>query len=197
MLRLGPLILRNVLRNRRRSILTLASIAISLALLALLLTIYDAFYVAGPSTPSEARRMICRHRVSLAQSLPASHQQKIKNVDGVELISAWTWFQGKFREPKDFFARFAVDPDVIFDIHSDWMIPPDQLAAFKRGRTACVIGQKIATRHNLKLGERVTIVGDIYPVTLELTVAGIYQHAPAGEMLLFHREYLRELLPKD
>src|SRR5437762_1163433 len=133
MLRLGPLILRNVLRNRRRSLLTLASTAVSLALLALLTAMYQSFFFDGPATPSEAMRLVSRHRVSLTQSLPASHQQKIKAVPGVEYVSAWSWFQGKYKEPKDFFARFAVDAGIIFDIRKDWQMPPDQLAAFKRG----------------------------------------------------------------
>ena len=140
--------------------------------------------------------MICRHRVSLTQVLPASHQQKIQAVPGVAVVSAWTWFQGVYKDPKDFFARFGVDADRIFDIRKDWSLPPDQLAAFKRSRTACVIGQSIATKYELKVGDRMTIRGDIYPVTLELTVAGIFQHAPNnGDCLLFHREYLTELLP--
>src|SRR5258706_5978466 len=131
MLRLGPLIFRNVLGNRRRTILTLASTAISLALLALLAALYQGFFFDEPSSPSEAMRLICRHRVSLTQSLPASHFQRIKALDGVKEVSAWTWFQGKYREPKDFFARFAVNSDVIFDIRKDWQMPPEQLAAFK------------------------------------------------------------------
>jgi putative ABC transport system permease protein len=195
MFRLGPLILRNVLRNRRRSALTLASTAVSLALLALLTALYQGFFYSEPATPSEARRLICRHRVSLTQSLPASHYQRIKAVPGVEEVSAWSWFQGLYKEPKDFFARFAVDADVIFNIRQDWIMPPDELAAFKRGRTACVIGRKIARQFDIKLGDRVVIVGDIYPVTLELTVAGIFDHPANAECLAFHREYLSELLP--
>jgi hypothetical protein len=136
MLRLGPLILRNVLRNRRRSILTLASTAVSLALLALLAAMYQGFFYDEPASPSEARRLICRHRVSLTQSLPASHFAHIKAIPGVEQVSAWTWFQGVYIDEKHFFARFAVDPDVIFDIRKDWEMPPGQLADFKRGRTA-------------------------------------------------------------
>jgi putative ABC transport system permease protein len=195
MLRLGSLILRNVLRNRRRTVLTLASTAISLALLSLLTALYQGFFYSEPATPSEARRLICRHRVSLTQSLPASHFQRIKSVPGVEQVSAWSWFQGVYKEPKDFFARFAVDADVIFDIRQDWQMPPAQLADFKRGRTACAIGQKIAKDFDIKLGDRVVIVGDIYPVTLELTVAGIFSHPANAECLVFHREYLTELLP--
>src|SRR5207249_192617 len=136
--------------------------------------------------PSETMRLICRHRVSLTQSLPSSHFQKIKAIPGVEQVSAWSWFQGKYKEPKDFFARFAVDADVIFDIRKDWQLPPTQLADFKRERTACAIGEKIAKKQNIKVGERIVIVGDIYPVTLELTVAGIFSHPNNTECLVFH-----------
>jgi putative ABC transport system permease protein len=197
MLRLGPLILRNVLRNRRRSILTLASTAVSLALLALLIAIYQGFFYGEPTSPSEALRLICRHRVSLTQALPASHMARIKSLPGVEYVSAWSWFQGVYKEPKNFFARFAVDSDVIFDLRKDWTITPDELTAFKRGRTACAIGEKIARKYNLKIGDKVVIVGDIYDVTLELTVAAIFQHPPNTECLVFHREYLTELLSRN
>jgi len=197
MFRLVSLIFRNVLRNRRRSLLTLASTAVSLSLLALLIAIYQGFFYGEDASPSEALRVICRHRVSLTQTLPASHQQKIQAVPGVAVVSAWTWFQGVYKDPKNFFARFAVDADRIFDIHKDWLTPPDQLAAFKQQRTACAIGEKLAKKYNIKVGDRVTIVGDIYPVTLELTCVSIFTHPPNTECLIFHREYLSELLPKD
>ncbi len=196
MFRLGPLILRNVFRNRRRSLLTLASTAISLGLLALLAAMYQGFFYGAPTTPWESRWLITRHRVSLTQLLPASHFQRIRAVPGVDDVSAWSWFAGTYKDPKNFFARFAVDPDRIFNVRRDWTIPADQLAAFKRLRTACAVGRKIADQYGMKLGDRVTIVGDIYPVTLELTVAGIFEHPANAECLVFHREYLSELLPK-
>jgi putative ABC transport system permease protein len=194
MLALGSLIFRNVLRNRRRTLLTLASTAVSLALLALLTALYQGFFYSEPSSPSESRRLICRHRVSLTQSLPAGHMAKIRSIPGVEHLSAWSWFQGVYKEPKNFFARFAVDADVIFDVRPDWEVAPQQLADFKRTRTACAIGKKIDDQYNIKLGDRVTIVGDIYPVTLELTCAAIFAHPANTECLVFHREYLTELL---
>lgn len=196
MLRLGPLVLRNVLRNRRRSLLTLASTAISLGLLSLLTALYQGFFYDEPASPLEARWLITRHRVSLTQLLPASHFQRIRSLPGVDEASAWTWFQGKYKEPKDFFARFAVDPDRIFNIRRDWTMPREQLAEFKRQRTACAVARKIANKYAMKVGDRVTIVGDIYPVTLELTIAGIFDHPVNAECLVFHREYLSELLPK-
>ncbi len=197
MLRLAPLVVRNVLRNRRRTLLTLASTAVSLALLALLVAMFQSFFYGEDNSPAEARRIITRHRVSLTQSLPAGHMQRIAAVPGVQEISAWTWFQGLWVKPENFFARFAVDADKIFNIHPDWQLPPDQLAAFKRDRTGCAVGEKIAKQFDIKLGQRLTIQGDIYPVDLELTVDGIFKHPTNTECLVFHREYLTELLPKD
>jgi putative ABC transport system permease protein len=195
MFRLAPLILRSVLRNRRRSALTLASTAVSLALLALLIAMYQGFFYDEPPSPSSALRLVCRHKVSLTQTLPASHLEKIKTVRGVDKVSAWTWFGGIYKDPKNLFARFAVDADVVFDIQQDWHIDAKQLADFKRLRTGCVVGQKIADKYHLKLGDTIVIVGDIYPVTLELTLVGIFTHPPNAECLAFHREYLTELLP--
>jgi putative ABC transport system permease protein len=184
-----------VFRNRRRSLLTLASTAVSLGLLALLLALYQAFFYGDPTTPWESRWLITRHRVSLAQPLPASHFQRIRALPGVVEVSGWTWFAGTYKEPRNFFARFAVDADRIFDVRRDWTMPPAQVAAFKRQRTACAVARKIANQYGMKVGDRVTIVGDIYPVTLELTVVGIFEHPLNAECLIFHRDYLTELLP--
>lgn len=51
MLRLGPLIVRHVLRNRRRTRLTLASTLVSLVLLSLLAALYQGFFYSEPQTP--------------------------------------------------------------------------------------------------------------------------------------------------
>ena len=53
-------------------------------------------------------------------------------------------------------------------------MPDDQKLAFQRERTACIVSRSLADKLNFKLGDRVTLVGDIFPVTLELKVAGIF-----------------------
>ncbi len=196
MLRLAPLILRNVLRNRRRSLLTLASTAISLAVLGLLVALYQGFFFAEQSSPSEALRLITRHKVSLTNVLPAGYQPRIVAIDGVAAVSPWSWFQGIYidNKPENFFARFAVDPDGIEKVRQDYIAPPEQWKALRQNRTGCAVGRKLAEEHHFKLGDRINITGDIYPVNLELTVVAIFDHPPNTEALLFDRAYLRELL---
>ncbi len=196
MFRLGSLILRNVFRNRRRSLLTLASTAVSLAILGFLVALYQGFFLAPPTSPTELLRLVCRHKVSLTNNLPASHQQKIAAVPGVEAVSAYTWYQGKYKDgrPEEFFARFAVDPVEIRKIQLDYLAPAEQWDAFIKQRTGCAVAKRIATKQGIKIGDRITIVGDIYPVTIELNVVMIYDCPKNTECLMFQREYLNELL---
>ena len=48
-----PFVMTNGLRNRRRSVLTVASLAASLCLLAVLMAIYQVLFFSGESTPAE------------------------------------------------------------------------------------------------------------------------------------------------
>src|SRR3954447_22929106 len=196
MLRLAPLILRNVLRNRRRTLLTLASTVVSLAVLGLMVALYQGFFFAEQTSPYEALRLITRHKVSLTNPLPASHQARIASIDGVVAVSAWSWYQGKYKDekPENFFARFAVDPVEIQKVRLDYTAPPEQWAAFQRNRTGCAIGRKIAETHKFKLGDRINITGDIYPVDLDMTIEMIFDHPRNTEVLMFQREYLDELM---
>jgi putative ABC transport system permease protein len=199
MFRLGPLILRNVLRNRRRSLLTLASTAVSLAVLGFLVALYQGFFFAEETSPSEALRLITRHKVSLTNPLPASHGPRIAAIPGVQAISAWSWFGGKYKDdrPENFFARFVVDPVEIQKVRTDFAAPPEQWGAFQHSRTGCAVGRAIADKHHFKLGDRINITGDIYPVNPELTVQMIFDHPKNTECLMFHREYLNELMKAE
>jgi putative ABC transport system permease protein len=172
------------------------STAISLAVLGLLVALYQGFFFSEPTSPTEALRLIARHRVSLTNSLPASHQARIASVDGVQAVSAWSWYQGRYKDekPENFFARFAVDPAEIRKVRQDYVAPAEQWEAFARNRTGCAVGRVIAERHNMKLGDRINIQGDIYPVDLEMTLVMIFDHPKNTECLIFQQPYLNELL---
>lgn len=199
MLRYWPLIVKNALRNRRRSALTVLSVAASFCLLGVLMSMYNIFFVSTVVTPAQTLRMIVRNRISIANSLPASYEQRIRKVPGVREISVFQYFGGSYKDSRDmknFFARFAVEPDKFFIVSPHYQIPEDQKRAFQRERTACIIGKAIAERLNLHVGDRITLVGDIFPVNLEFTVRGIYDNLTDDGALLFDYQYLRESLAK-
>jgi len=193
MLRYFPLIAKNAWRNRRRTILTILSIAASLSLLGILMAIYAAFYVSEPP-PAQALRLAVTNKVSLTFSMPEAYREKIKQIPGVREVMAEQWFGGMYkdRRPENLFARFAIEPDKIFTIRSEMKLPEEQKAAFQRERTACLIGRQLSDKIGAHLGDRITLQGDIFPVTLELTVSAIFDSEEANEVLYFDRKYLDE-----
>ena len=185
------------MRNRRRSILTVASVAVSLCLLGILLAMYHALFYPEESSPWQALRLVVHHRVSLAQALPASYADKIRQVEGVQGITVWQWFGGTYkdaRDPNNFFARLGVDPHDFFDVRRDIQMPDDQRQAFMHQQTACIASKPLVDKMKWNLGERITVTGDIYPVTLEMTLVGIFTDPDRGEVLHYNNRYLQESL---
>ncbi len=196
MLKLLPFVLKNSLRNRRRSVLTILSIAASLCILGILSVFYYAFYLA-PATEDQALRLMVRNRVSLANPIPRSYQAIIEQVPGVQAVMIFQWFGGTYkdsRDPKNFFPRFAVDVDKLADVYPEYHLSPDQRQAFLQDRQGCIVGRKLADRSGFKIGDRLQLTGDIFPVTLELIVRGIYESERDNESMIFQYEYLNELM---
>jgi putative ABC transport system permease protein len=191
-----PFTFRNLLRNRRRTILTVLSVTISLFLLSLLFTVYATFY-HRERPAQQALRLITRHKVSLTHPLPEYYGNRIAEIAGVEGVMVQNWFGGIYidTKPEHMFARFAADADKIFDIYTEWDVPPEQLDAFLRDRQGMAIGKSIADQNNLKLGQRITIKGDIYPMNPELTVRAIFSGRD-DQVAFFHRKYLDEGVPE-
>src|SRR6476661_3676943 len=115
MLRYLPLVSKNAWRNRRRTVLTILSVAASLSLLGILMAIYAAFYVSEPP-PEQALRLTVRNKVSLVFPMPQAYGEKIKRIPGVRAVMAQQWFGGMYKNnrPENLFARFAIEPDKIF-----------------------------------------------------------------------------------
>lgn len=196
MFRYFSLAFKNTLRNRRRSILTVSSIGVSLCLFGVLIAIYHALFL-GKQTPGQALRLVVRNRVSLAQPILIAYENKIRNVSGVKQVSVWNWYGGTYKDSdqRNFFARFAVEPKPFMAIRTQMDMPEDQRKAFLTDRTGCVISQDLADKLDMKLGQRITLVGDIYPGTLELKIVGIFKDPDAIQSLFFNYDYLRDSLP--
>ncbi|MGA3024311.1 MAG: FtsX-like permease family protein [Bryobacteraceae bacterium] len=185
-------IVKSGLRNRRRSVLTILSIAVSLCLLGVLMAMYRALFLSDEPSPAQALRLIVHHKVSLTVPLISAFEPRIRQIPGVRDVSAYQWFGGVYKDPKNFFARLAVEPDSFFRIKSELQLPEDQKQAFEHLRTGAIAGVTLAQKYNWKLGDRITIVGDIYPFNPELTLVGIYNDPEDTDTLFFNNEYIRQ-----
>jgi putative ABC transport system permease protein len=187
---------KNAFRNKRRSILTVLSIALSLLLLSFMMTLWHSFALDDGSAES-AQRLVVRHRVSLTFTLPGFYREKIRAIPGVVAVVPVSWFQGVYKDqkPENFFPRFGTDPDEFFKVFRDIQMPEDQIKAWQRDRQGVIVDDTLAQKYGWKLGDRMYIQGDIYPVNLELYVRGIFHSTPDDKSVYFNSKYVEEAVP--
>ncbi|MEZ6197766.1 MAG: ABC transporter permease [Planctomycetota bacterium] len=194
------LIRRNVMRHPVRSLLTLGAALVAMFLLVFLRSVLTTLDDSVKSVATN--RIVTQSAVSLFVNLPASYQPKIEGIEGVESVCRFQWFGGVYKEPQNFFAQFAVDPETMLAQYDECQIPADQAAAFKADRRGCIIGETLAERFGWKIGDRVPILGTIFTKegAWEFDVRGIYRseraNFDAGTMY-FHFDYLDEMLESE
>ncbi len=190
---LSTFVTKSAFRNKRRSLLTVASIAFSLLLLSIMLCLWRGFYI-DKGAPDSALRIMTRHKVSLANFLPIYYRDKIRAIPGVVHVVPMTWFGGTYvnDKPENYFAQLATDPDEYFEVAADKIMPADQIAAWKKDRAGCVVDADLARKHNWKIGDHIHLQGTIFPANLDLTLRGIYTIDPPQSNLYFHTKYLEE-----
>jgi len=194
-----PLVWRNLMRRKVRTFITLIAVVIGFVLFGLLMAIRAAFTlgveVAG------ADRLVMIHKVSFIQLLPTSYQARIASVDGVESVTHQTWLGAYFREPSNFFANIAVEPEPFLAMYPEFEVPPDQAKAWAADRTGAIIGVDLAKRYGWKIGDRIPLQGTFFRPPngqpWEFTIDGMYDSTKRGvdkTQLFFNYRYLEETI---
>ena len=191
-MKFSKLILKNILRNKRRTLLTAASIIVSLFLIITLATILTES--SRGSAEASPLRLWTRHSVSLTFPLPAAHQQKISSVPGVKSVMPFSWFGGIYKDERNFFANFAVDATKLRESYPELKMSEPEWQAFISDRQGAVVGKKLVKLYGFTPGQRITLRSPIYNASLEFIVRGVCTGGDE-KTLYFHNEYMNESLP--
>jgi putative ABC transport system permease protein len=194
-----PLVWRNLMRRKVRTLVTVLSIMVAFMLFGLLMAIRAAFSmgvdVAG------ADRLMTIHRVSIIQPLPQSYGPKIRSTPGVTDLTHANWFGGYYQEPTNFIQNMAVEPESWLRIYTEFELPEDQKARWFADRGGAIVGIDLAKRYNWKIGDRVPLISPIYRKPdgspWDFTIDGIYDSSKKGvdkTQFFFHYDYMNETL---
>lgn len=189
----AKLIFKNILRNKRRTLLTISSLVVSLFLIVCLATILTEFDRGGDE--ASPLRLVSRHSVSLTFPLPMAHLQKIKAVPGVKEVTPFSWFGGIYIDERNFFANFSVDPRKLREVVPELKMSDAEWQAFINDRQGAIVGQKLVKLHGFTPGQRVTLKSPIYNQSVEFIIRGVYTGSDE-KTLYFHHDYINELLPE-
>jgi putative ABC transport system permease protein len=194
-----PLILRNLLRRKVRTIFTILSIVVAFVLFGVLMAIRAAFSMGVDIAGAD--RLVVIHRVSLIQPLPQSHGPRIRAVPGVTDLTHANWFGGYYQDPANFIANFAVDPESYLRMYPEFELPEEQKKAWLANRTGAIVGIDTAKKYGWKVGDHVPLISPIYRKPdgspWDFTIEGIYDSKNKNvdkTQFWFHYNYMNETL---
>ncbi len=188
------LVARNALRHRLRTSLTVAGLVVAILSFGVLQTIVGAWYAGvDAAVPS---RLITRNALSFTLPLPITYENRIRAVDGVKRVSYMNWFGGIYKEPKNFFPQFAIEPASYLDLHPEIYMPAAVRKDFLADRRAAIVGRKLANRYGFKPGDVVQLRGTIFPGDWDFVIAGIFDGRGKTDtsQFFFRWDYLDETL---
>ncbi|MHB1329958.1 MAG: ABC transporter permease, partial [Gemmatimonadales bacterium] len=123
------------------------------------------------------------------------HANRLGAVEGVRSVSWANWFGGYYQNPQDFFAQFAIKAETYLPMYPEIQITAGDVEAFKRERTAAIVGVGLLEKYGWQVGQTVTLKGTIFAGDWEFVIRAAYTPTVASfgdELMLFHYEYLYE-----
>jgi putative ABC transport system permease protein len=191
------LIIRNALRHRLRTFLTVIGVAIAIIAFGMLRTLVGLWYLGVER--SSATRLVTRNAISLVFPLPISYYDRIRQVPGVKTVTYGSWFGGIYIDEKHFFPNYAIEPRHYLDLYPEFILPAEEKESFIRDRKGCIVGRQLADKHGFRIGDLITLKGTIFPGQWEFVLRGIYrgkEKSTEERVLMFQWDYLNETMKK-
>jgi putative ABC transport system permease protein len=196
-MKFSRIILANLLRKKVRLILTLGSFAVALFLFSFLAVVRDAF--GRGADLASADRLITINRTSIINLIPLSYRDKMLRIHGVKYVTHNNWFGGIYKEEKNFFPQFVIDPENQRKVFPELIVPDDQWKAFVNDRQGAIAGVKTVERFHWKIGDRIPIKTTLYGGgSWEFNLVGIYHgKRPQDDetQFWFQWDYFEEKIP--
>lgn len=192
------LIWKNLFRKKLRTFLTL--FAILVAFLIYGVTAAFQLTLAAPTAGPQTRRLVVTNKINFTEPLPIAYLNKVRAMDEVARVTHASWFGGYYQERSNFLIAFAVDPETYMEAYSEFQLPPEQLAAFKKDRQGLLIGKPVADRYGFKPGDRIPLKSDIFfkadgSDSYEFNVSGVFATNDVkgfDDQVVFHYDYFNE-----
>ena len=190
------LMLKSATRSKRRTALTMISVALAVFLFSALRSVLDGFDAVAAA--SSATRLVTIRSTSMIFSMPTSHLEIIKGTPDVRDITWASWFGGIYKDPKNFFGQFAVEPESYLRMYPEIILTPEEHKAFVEDRTGCIVGDGLAKKYGFKVGDKMMLQVGI-PIygsrDFDFTIRGIYKAGGAAvdnQSMMFNWKYADE-----
>lgn len=193
-MKIVKMVLRNLLRDKRRTLLSVASVSGIVLLLALLLTVRNTL-VAAVGDPHAQRILALRERTAAdGGRLPLSYADDLGRIAGVGVVMPWSYVFTRV-DPTHLMTGIAVLPEGVEVLMPPVVdgIPEGEIAAFNSDRNSVLMGEEAMQRFGWKIGDKVVLQGGSIDLDFPLIIAGVLRFPLLADNFLMHHDYLDQL----
>jgi putative ABC transport system permease protein len=198
---LTSLAVRNMLRNRFRTVLTVAGVAVATIAFIFLRTILSTWTAASDYAVKD--RLVTRHKITFVMTLPRHYIDEVRAIPHVRVASFANWFGAKDpKHDKIFFANMAVDEQTYLKVYDDIVIKKDEEETWLHDPEGAIVGPQLAKQMGWKVGDKVSLESGLYPVrpSWDFTIDAIYDvkgRAVDKSSFFFHWKYMNDSMPAE
>ncbi|MGH7779087.1 MAG: ABC transporter permease [Candidatus Binataceae bacterium] len=187
-----PLVFRNLLRNRRRTLLTVLSIGVSIFIFAALISLPAVVDRILSDSASDVR-VIVHNKAGFFYALPHAYESTIRAMPHVVAVSGYGVWTGTYRKASDQVAGAGIDPDAIREMWPDWKISQTEVDQLQRVRNGCIAAPAMMKRFGWKVGDTITLDGS--PEKIEVKILGTMGGSSPMHALIMRRDFIDEASP--
>jgi putative ABC transport system permease protein len=189
-----PYVLKTLWRHRSRTILTVSGSAVALFVFCFIGAVQQG--MNGLESHESAKQSLVMFQANkfcpFTSHLPQDYEAKIKKVSGVREVVPIQVFTNNCRASLDVIVFYGVPPQKLQSAR-DFQLVAGDWTDFEQHQDAAVVGRAVASRRNLKAGDKFSI-GD-----LTVQVAGVFtSHDAAEENYIYtHLDFLQRGKSRD
>jgi putative ABC transport system permease protein len=192
------LVRKNLLRNKLRTVLTLAAVALPMAMFAGASAVRQTMDDAFARAARELRLGVIQ-KVSLINLLPQSMRREIEAMDPartlITAVCAVRWFGGQVPDVQYAFPSLAADADTFPIVYSDYGLEGRSLADWHKYKNAAIVGITTAQRLGWNEDQEVELKSTVPPyLSLRFRLVKVTSTGMNPAVFYFRRDYLDDAL---
>lgn len=191
LLRVVPVVYKQIRRSPIRSLLTISGIAVAMFLFCVVEAMRDGVTAATVATAEDTTLVVYRENryCPFTSNLPQFYQDRIDRIDGVASVVPMQIAVNNCRASLDVVTfRGVPEDDLERALEPGWEITDGSLIEWRRRGDAALVGEALASRRGIRVGDRFSAAG------VTVYVAGILMSsAPQDRNVAYvHLPFLQE-----
>jgi putative ABC transport system permease protein len=192
-LKFVTLFLKNLARNKLRTLLTALAVVVLVSVYTFASTVTDTVNQLVAAHSSQTRLMV-REKWVMPSKFPIRYIPKIADIEGVEDWTVWHFYGGYFDDAGHAGAGIATRVDNLREMHPGMEdLDPALLESMRQEKTGVLMGRWILDQMNWKVGQKFTVMSFTHlGKNLEFKILGVLPSDLWARNFFFRKDYFQE-----